>query len=95
MGADFYDGPGDAVTPKQKIDEILKRYGVSYGEFNGRTFIDERYVAKLEKLVLELGEMSEELDEVTRTDENGVTKSIPQWESPALTRLNKLLDEMK
>ena len=85
MGADFYDGPGDAVTPKQKIDEILKRYGVSYGEFNGRTFIDERYVAKLEKLVRELGEMSEAL-KFYGAHEN--------W-SEALTRLNKLLDEMK
>ena len=50
------------MSVKQKIDEILKRYGVSYGEFNGRTFIDERYVAKLEKLVRHFGEMIDELD---------------------------------
>ena len=88
------------MSVKQKINEILKREGVSEEDCGhawpsqpkggkGRCMscvsIDKiNYVAKLEKLVRELGEMSEAL-KFYGAHEN--------W-SEALTRLNKLLDEM-
>lgn len=107
------------MTPKQKIDEILKREGVreffvrkpragfchdfitnisgssQWGD-NEVRLTEYAYVQKLEKLVLELGEMSEALVKINAGSFVGCARADARMivAKDALTRLNNLLDEM-